>query len=458
LKNLFRLSVLSVVAINVAQTVFGMHMVTPMFLVAVAALISGFPQMSRSFRRASVIFLVLGLLLLAWRRHPLSVWLQSAGSMTNIIAIVTVMQIFTVPIKSGGYDTAIKVWMQGRFRKRSSLFLLTTLTTHILTSFLNMGAVPVMVSLFGPTLEHRYTDWKRFFSQATTRGYVLAALWAPGAINIYLIVQATGLSWSKVFIPGILIATLGIGLSMLMESRTPDNQNPSAIELSDDTDDKPATRNESGKVIQVIAVAIVFVVVVALMDQFGIGASSGRSVLAGALIALGWTLVLSGKPGVPEAFTEYWREGTLKVADIAPFFVAMGVFSTGIEGSGFLELAGPVLQSISQFLGPASVILIAFLIVVTSLVGLHPFITIVLFGKILAYTNLSISPLTVALSLSAGSITAYMVTPFAGVIMAIARSIGVRTIDVAFNWNWRFCSIFFVITIVFAFLWGAWFG
>jgi len=458
LKNLFRISVLAIVLVNVAATVFSLTLVVPMFAASAIALVSGFPQMSRSFRKASIIFLVLGLALLALGRHPLNIWMESAGSMTNIIAIVTIMQIFTVPIKVGEYDTAIKSWMEGRFQKRTSLFLLTTLTTHILTSFLNMGSIPVMVSLFGPTLKDRFSDWQRFFAQATTRGYVLAALWAPGAINIYLIVQATGLSWSRVFIPGIIIAVLGMGLSTLMELGSREGTTLPADKLKTDYTDKRLSRVERGRVAQVLVVAVLFVVVVALMDRFGIGASSGRSVLAGALIALGWTLTLSGKPGIPGAFAEYWREGTLKVADIAPFFVAMGIFSTGIEGSGFLELAGPVLRSISLYLGGASVILIALLIVATSLVGLHPFITIVLFGKILAYTALPISPLTVALSLSVGSVTAYMVTPFAGVIMAIAKSIEVRTIDVAFNWNWRFCAIFFVVTTIFAFIWGGYFG
>jgi hypothetical protein len=83
---------------------------------------------------------------------------------------------------------------------------------------------------------------------------------------------------------------------------------------------------------------------------------------------------------------------------------------------------------------------------------------IVLFGKILAYVVIPLPQITVALGIMTGSVTAYMVTPFAGVIMALARSIEVRSIDVAFNWNWRFCSLFFMAGIVFAFAWGAVFG
>jgi hypothetical protein len=205
-------------------------------------------------------------------------------------------------------------------------------------------------------------------------------------------------------------------------------------------------------------VALIFIVAVAFLDRTGLGTAAGRSVIAGAAIAIAWTLTLRRLPGIGASLREYWEIGTSKVADIAPFFVAMGVFSTGIEESGFLAIAGPILQTIAGHLGGASVILIALLIIVMSLVGLHPFITIVLFGKILAHAAIPLPPLTIALAITSGSLTAYMLTPFAGVIMAIARSLEVRAIDVALYWNWRFCALFFAMTIAFAFAWGACFG
>jgi hypothetical protein len=104
------------------------------------------------------------------------------------------------------------------------------------------------------------------------------------------------------------------------------------------------------------------------------------------------------------------------------------------------------------------VILVALLIVAASLIGLHPFFTIALFGKILDYVDIPLPQITIALGILTGSVTAYMATPFAGVIMAISRSIEVRAIDVAFNWSWRFCSLFFVMVTAFAFAWGAGFG
>ena len=318
----------------------------------------------------------------------------------------------------------------------------------------------------------------------------LAALWSPGAINIYLIVQATGLSWSKVFIPGVIMAVLGMGLSTLMEMGVKgEGPSPSDDQASRQAPADPAVPDRSSapesaasvaapalgsadascgasnirsadgrRVFHVLLVALIFIVAVAILDRTGVGTAAGRSVIAGAAIALGWIFTLRRKPGIGASFREYWEIGTSKVADIAPFFVAMGVFSTGIEESGFLAIAGPILQTMAGHLGGASVILIALLIIAMSLVGLHPFITIVLFGKILAHAAIPLPQITIALAITSGSLTAYMLTPFAGVIMAIARSLEVRAVDVALKWNWRFCALFFAMTIGFAFAWGAFFG
>ncbi|MFZ3109801.1 MAG: hypothetical protein WA234_03820 [Rectinemataceae bacterium] len=365
MKNLFRISVFTIIALNLGGTLFGSEPGLLLFLAATAALVSGFPLMSKGFQKAAGVFLTLGIAMLAFSHQPWDRWVEAASSMTNIIAIVAVMQFFTVPIRVGGYDRAIKSWMDGRFRKKSSLFLFMTFTIHILTSFLNLGSLPVTVGLFEATLKARVPDWKRFFARAATRGYVLAALWSPGAVNLYLVVQASGLTWSKVFLPGFILACLGMGVSYLVE-------------------------------------------------VFG----THRN----------------------EELKAECRDIEVPVGADAPFGQAPGLEA---KAGG-----GQILH----------VIAVAGGIVAGSIVGLHPFITIVLFGKILSYIALPIPPITVALALAVGGAAAYMVTPFAGVIMTISRLIDTKAVDVALRWNWRFSILFFAAGLVYAFGWGALFG
>jgi len=359
---------------------------------ALLVLATGFPLMGSAFRKASVVFLALGAVLLARSGQPLTVWMRAASSMSNIVAIVAVMQTFSVPIRLGGYDAAIQAWLDRRFKGSRSLFIFTTVVANMLTSFLNLGSVPVLVSLCENALRRLVSRYERFFCSAMSRGYVLSALWAP----------AEGVPEAK-------------------------------------------------RAWHVALVAAAFVIAVAALERLGPGAATNRIVLAGACISLAWTLALSGRPGLAGLLKGYWREGIMKAGDVGPFFVAMGVFSAGLENSGLLEAAAPAIQAASDALGAASVVVIGAAIIALSLVGLHPFITIVLFGRMLSSASLPIPRLTLALSLSAGAAAAYMISPFAGVIMTISKLVGAKASDVAVRWNWKYSVSFFALGMAFAF-------
>ena len=432
--------------------------------------------MSGSFRIAAIVFLTLGSALLAFGRSPLSVWMTAIASMTNIVTIVAVMQTFSIPIRLGDYNTAIRIWLGRRFKGQRSLFLFTTFATHLLTSFLNLGSIPILVSLLADTLKSRIPQHKRFFTSAATRGFVLAALWSPGAVNLFLVVQATGLSWSAVALPGFLLALVGMVLSFVLELRKDGLLHGSVEERSSgeadaaptatqeripdapETPAAPETPVSKSRAWHVVLVAAAFVSVVSLLEALGIGTTSNRILMAGILTAVAWIIPLAREPGLPSILKSFWTEGFLKTADIAPFFVAMGLFSGALEYCGTLDFVGPAIEAASRFLGGATVVPIGLLIIGGSLVGLHPFITIVMFGKMLMHADLPIPPLTVALSLAVGGAAAYMVSPFAGIIMTISRLMGVKPYDVAIRWNLSFGLLFYATGMAFAFAWGAMFG
>ncbi len=425
--------------------------------------------MSGGFRKAATLFLALGAAMLAFSRQPASAWIAACTSMTNIIAIVAVMQTFSMPIRLGDYDSAIHSWLSRRFKSNRALFFFTTMATHLLTSLLNLGSIPVTVSLLEDTIRRRVPRYERFFAAAMTRGYVLATLWSPGAVILYLILQATGLSWARLFVPGFLLGLAGMAMSYLMETQkrgvlheTPENGHMlDHADRSESDAVHPCTqakKGEGSRASHIVLVAAAFVIVLFVFETLYIGSSSGRIILAGTLISFGWTLLLSRRPGLSGVLKSYWTDGLMKAAEIGPFFVAMGFFSGALEKSRVMDIVGPALQSASISLGAGAVVFIGLVIVLCSLAGLHPFITIVLFGKILAHADLPIPPLTVALSLTVGAATSYMISPFAGMIMTVSKLLGAKATDVAIRWNWRFCILFFTTGMLFSFLWGAWFG
>jgi len=75
---------------------------------------------------------------------------------------------------------------------------------------------------------------------------------------------------------------------------------------------------------------------------------------------------------------------------VGPFFVAMGIFSRSLQSSGTLDAIAPFIQHSAEQLGLFAVVLLPLVMIGLSVIGFHPFITIVLFGTILAATPMKL--------------------------------------------------------------------
>lgn len=470
MKNIFRVGAILLALLHISSVFLPKAPAFPLFLASLAMLIPGLFLMSKSFRKAAYIFLAMGVGILLWTRQPFAVWMSSFSGMTNTVAIMVALQLFSVPVTAGRYDRAIDSWAARHIKSRRALFVFSTLVPHVFASFLMLGAIPVSMSLLGPAIEARVDNHKRFLSAAMTRGYVLAAIWAPGAINLYLVVQATGVAWSRILLPGFLLALCGLGASVLMESgkngviRGGDGlagaSGTGMLELSPTL----TAKAENRAVRRIFYVALGIVIGVLALEALKIGVGYTRILIAGTAISLAWIAVTAGDPevrarnGVRQAFTDYWKDGILKVSDIGPFFVAMGVFSGAIQASGYLDAIAPALRASTQFLGVWSVFLLPMVIIGLSLIGFHPFMTIVLFGTVLAKAGMPVPPIAIALALATGGAASYMISPFAGIIMTVAKYTRSSAWQVAVRWNGAYSLVFYSMGIIFSLAWGFLFG
>lgn len=465
MRTLFKLSILAVSALHLFGPLLPFDPTYAVFLSSLVSLLSGVGLIGGTFRIVTVVFLLAGSALLVSAGAGPRVWASAFGSMTNIIAVIVVLQLFSLPLALGGYQESILRWVRRGFRRQRSLFLFTSVLTHALASFLSFGAVPVAVELLEKTLKQTVDRFDRFTAAAASRGYALSALWAPGAINVFLVLQATGLEWSELFVPGLVLGILGIALSQLLETvGKPDRVlAPESSAAAAEPARSPGSRRPA-PARHILAVTAVFLVIVYAAERAGFGAVYNRIICSGALVSLGWLALLTGggkvcgAAGLRSVFTEYWRSGLLKAGDLAPFFIAMGAFSAGLEGSGLLDSAGPALAAAAEAAGPSGLIAVPAAVVLLGMAGIHPFITIVLIGKILRGADLPVPPVTTALLLASGGVVSYLLSPFTGIIMTIAKLVGASAFDVAVRWNWAFCLLFAVAGTAFSFAWGFAFG
>lgn len=451
MKNLCKLSILIVAIIHLIQPFFPGDLSLFLFFDTIILLISVIPFQTASFKKITLSFLLAGILLLLYGNQPLDVWVKTATSMTNVIAILIVMQLFTLSIETGKYSDVIGFWLNRSFTKESSLFLFTTLVTHLFSSFLLFGTVPIMISLFGQGLQKSVSHFERFTSTAVARGYALVVLWSPGAVNVFLVLQATGVQWMDLLVPGFLLSLMGIILSYFLETTTVLSKKPLAVIT---TSVNLSLTEAKRKSIHIFAVVFGLICATILFEKLHIGSNASRIILAGLLVSLIWLSNYINNPKLPEVLKDYWEKGVLKSLDLSGLFIAMGVFAGAVDQMGILALIQPYLQHFANQIGIFSIMLVPLFMIALAVIGIHPFILIVMLGKLLTALHLPISNVSLALALSLGGAVSYILSPFGGIVLTLAKFINAKSTDIAFKWNITFSAIYLVIGILFSYLWG----
>lgn len=428
----------------------------PLAILACLALILGFHHLGLAFKWATGIFFLLGLILL--RASHFS-WLKlttGVNSMTGLIVLLIIMQLFTVPIKIGGYQASIINLVNNKLPTNKKLFVFTMLITFLLSSILSMGTVPIVYSVLGPTLQKRLgTNYHRFSSVAISRAFTLGTLWAPGAATIFLISSITKVPLQKLFIPSFVLGVLGLLLAYLVACRQPflttDPGNSASAKRT-----SPSSRKVLWKVLQIFLAILILLAMAFTLISLHIGETMSDVALAGLIVVLAWTGFLqhnvSAHQQTGAAFKNYYQTGIINGGSLAPFFVAIGLFSNAFEHSSLSTTVAKGISPGMTALSWGSLVLIPILVVLLSLIGIHPLASVTLLGQIMAGIHLPFSILAVALALNIGSVLAYMGSPFAGIIVVLANIIHEKTTTVALKWNWKYCCYLLILSLIFIFV------
>lgn len=448
----YRFFILLLVLLQIVGMIFKFDLTFITFLVCIPIFALGITRLSNSFKIATAIFIVAGIVLLFTGIFSIYVLAKAWTSMIDIVVLLVVMQLFMLPVTVGNYQKAVEQFMENKLHTPKSIYVFVMLITHLLSSILSMGTVSIVISVLGDSIKRRVKDYEHFSGTAITRAFTLGTLWAPGAATIFLISTVTKVQWSSLFLPCILLGVLGLVLAYLMESKKtylkPINK-PAQSNLN---------KNKGQSLVPVLLAILGLLILSFVFMHFKIGSSMDSVTLAGFIVVGLWLLLLSLfkskiniQPAAP-AVKEYLNRGIFSGAALAPFFIAIGTFTYGFEHSQLSVLLIRTLRPIFAQLGWYLVILIPSIVVAASLIGIHPLASVALVGKIVMSAHIAMSPLLIALSLNIGSVIAYMVSPFAGIIIIVASLLNVKPTTISLRWNWLFCIMFAILGLSFSVL------
>lgn len=372
------------------------------------------PVMGRTFRAPAWIFLLAGAGLLLAAGAPASQWLEGLGSMLKTAVILIVMQGLSLAMGRGRYERAVSECLRGGAGGPAGLFCLVMLLAHLLAGVMSLGSVVVILAAAAPVLEGG--ESRRLMAAAVSWGYCTLFLWAPGTVTVLMSMQIFDLDWRSYFPPAFALSLLGLGLGAALarplfrgpawEALRPGGVRPS--------------REAWGKVGRLAGILLAIVAGITVLERMGFSTATGRLLAVTLAVSGIWLLAQGRAPGLPPVLRTWWEEALPKNGDLSCFFLAMGIFSGAVQYSGLSQVLTQFCQDRQALLGPLVLPLLPAAVVLFSLAGLHPFVSVLMIGPILAGLRLPSSPLQLGLAMSLGCCLSYMLSPFAGLILALS--------------------------------------
>ena len=120
--NVFKISVLMLTVSQLISNLTSFNLLNLAAFFALISLIFGFGFLNKLFRIVTLIFSLISFVLLILDKQPLIIWQESLNRMGGIITILTVMQLFMIPIESGHYDKTINYFLENKLKSPQRLF------------------------------------------------------------------------------------------------------------------------------------------------------------------------------------------------------------------------------------------------------------------------------------------------------------------------------------------------
>ncbi|AJY77880.1 hypothetical protein VN24_20250 [Paenibacillus beijingensis] len=407
------------------------------------------------------LFLALGLVMLIRDNSSLPAIVLSFGSMLNVLSLFALIPLIALPIELGGYAVKLRSMIQRSVHYSGVLYLITSSLAYILSSFMNLAALPMVYGMIGPSLALYPIRLKeRFVSRAITHGYAMPIIWSPVAPIMGIVIEMTGAEWGSLLPIVVPLSLLGLTLDwvmgLLIARHRIKKLDPSAVaelsaarEESAGADDRRSGADKPRHPLQIVAALIVFNGLIALLEWY----SHLSFLLLVSLIvipfAFAWSLLI-GKGG------SFFKEGRrrlpqqlVNMQDQFFVYLSAGFMITAIKTTGGGEVINMWLGHLKGWIGSDLFLLFIPLIpLALAFAGLHPAVGLALVAESLDPQKLGISVNLTAIAMLAGASSAFMMGPYNATAGLMANLVKRSPYSVS-NWNAPYTAAYLGLSMIF---------
>lgn len=327
-------------------------------------------------------FVVGGVALMLVQKADADMWFGAAGMNATIVTLFAFAPLFGIPVRLPKYVAALQRFYETKVQSGVALFAGTQLLTQIMGAFINVGSISVVYHL--AFVKPREAGMSKLLANALNRGFAGAILWSPYFAAMALITSALGVRWSDLLPYLIVLTLLSFLVSMAIDFRKllhPEGEVENRqSESEESTTPLEGVDGRSGFPIGLAVYLISAIAVILIMESFIDLPMVLITCMTAVAVPLIWCLFQGQSAIYREGIVNHLQVTLPSLKKEITLFLAAGFFSGSIGATGIGDYLPSLLAFISLPIWLSFASMVVILMIISSLIGLHPIVLVTIFA------------------------------------------------------------------------------
>lgn len=411
------------------------------------------PFSSRGIRAGAVACILLGAVIMIFGRVDCAGFVRTYHSRGSIVSLLVLVPVTAIPFAYREYLPALAAVMKGK--RRLSLSLAGTLINFFLGGFILVGVLPLMYNILKGVFRYVNSLEEGFILKLLSRSFALAALWSPNFAIVGLILDITGKKWLELLPYSLIFALLFLSVHILALARgegflcaDPAGARGAAAILDKAAQKEEDTAAGAKYVRQLVLIGLTFFVLLLSLEKISNWSIIDLVPLVSLALAFCWACCLRSGRTFLFDLKQYFVSRVPGLGNQLLLFLGASVMGDALANSEwgshlFNFVHGVMADSVAGI-----VLFIYLFIILLSLLGLHPMVTVVILSPALGpFLGDGALALLIALTMLVSTSLAIAVSPFSMEVMIIAALSGKTPFEVGVRGNGLFVLALSVVAV-----------
>lgn len=408
-------------------------------ILIVCLLVINLPFLEGVNKYVSLMLLSTGLCLLFFAQANLYQWANALIKNAGLISLLISVPLLGIPLNFENFHQALANAAHKCLDVPERFYLMTNILAYSIGMLLNLAGITIVYQLFNQASQ-KFP--RSLFITALTRGYSCCVFWSPNFISVAVILQYLELSWLEVAPWGFIFAAISVGIAYLWQK----------LEYRNSTETKEVSytvqdRQTSHLLHKLIRLGLFLLLLIIFLEYF-----TGESVLVIVpLVAIIFPFIIAllwqKQTLYYQALSDYYKISFPNMKNEIVLFAVAGFFGQSLIEAGVGDLLSRIIHNLNIEQSLFYIIAIIGIMVLPSLIGIHPVVTGSTIAVTIPVTLLPLMPIQYALTLLTGWTLAILLSPFSGTVLVTSAITSETPFKVGMGWNWRYAIILSIVYV-----------